>query len=582
MKKISTLLLLFCNLILQAQILDVKADKNPAIIGEQILIQYTINTKAENFKSPNFNGLQVLSGPNPSTKSSYTFVNGQSQSNTSTTYSFYIKANREGNYNITPASIEVNGEKINSLSYNLKIVKGSEKSEKQKKAISDNLFIKVDVSKRNIFVGEQILVVFKLFTRLDLENTELSSLPSLNGFWAKDLKTSSQFKRDIVDGVPYNVAIIKKTVLTAQKLGELIIDPIELKCNIRIQTNRNNRDPFANFFGSYYKTQEEIIRSKSIKIKVKELEKSPVNFKGAVGEIDITSEVDNTTINANEAINYKLTITGTGNIELIEPLDINFPEEFEVYDPKISSKIFQGGLKRSKKIFEYLLIPRYEGNYTIPSTELIVFNKNKYETKKSKKHSLIIKASKNNEDQTTNINQQIVETVQKDINYIFTHSNLKRIGKDLIPINIFYLLLFLPIGILILLKIYEKTIGKIDPKSNKWKNKKANKIALKKLKSAQKCIKNNDFDGFFEEIEKSLWGYFADKFKVNSANLSKETISDYFDSAAINKEIEEKFINLLNESEFARYAPEKNKNAHMDTLLEKAKAIIIEVETALK
>ena len=582
MKKISTLLLLFCNLILQAQILDVKADKNPAIIGEQILIQYTINTKAENFKSPNFNGLQVLSGPNPSTQSSYTFVNGQSQSNTSTTYSFYIKANREGNYNITPASIEVNGEKINSLSYNLKIVKCSEKSEKQKKAISDNLFIKVDVSKRNIFVGEQILVVFKLFTRLDLENTELSSLPSLNGFWAKDLKTSSQFKREIVDGVPYNVAIIKKTVLTAQKLGELVIDPIELKCNIRIQTNRNNRDPFANFFRSYYKTQEEIIRSKSIKIKVNELEKSPVNFKGAVGEMDVTSEVDNTTINANEAINYKLTITGTGNIELIEPLDINFPEEFEVYDPKISSKIFQGGLKRSKKIFEYLLIPRYEGNYTIPSTELIVFNKNKYETKKSKKHSLIIKASKNNEDQTTNINQQIVETVQKDINYIFTHSNLKKIGKDLIPINIFYLLLFLPIGILILLKIYEKTIGKTDPKSNKWKNKKANKIALKRLKSAQKCIKNNDFDRFFEEIEKSLWGYFADKFKVNSANLSKETVSDYFDSAAINKEIEEKFINLLNESEFARYAPAKNKNAQIDILLEKAKAIIIEVETALK
>ena len=582
MKKISTLLLLFCNLILQAQILDVKADKNPAIIGEQILIQYTINTKAKNFKSPNFNGLQVLSGPNPSTQSSYTFVNGQSQSNTSTTYSFYIKANREGNYNITPASIEVNGEKINSLSYNLKIVKGSEKNEKQKKAISDNLFIKVDVSKRNIFVGEQILVVFKLFTRLDLENTELSSLPSLNGFWAKDLKTSSQFKREIVDGVPYNVAIIKKTVLTAQKLGELVIDPIELKCNIRIQTNRNNRDPFANFFGSYYKTQEEIIRSKSIKIKVKELEKSPVNFKGAVGEMDVTSEVDNTTINANEAINYKLTITGTGNIELIEPLDINFPEEFEVYDPKISSKIFQGGLKRSEKIFEYLLIPRYEGNYTIPSSELIVFNKNKYETKKSKKHSLIIKASKNNEDQKTNINQQIVETVQKDINYIFTHSNLKRIGKDLIPINIFYLLLFLPIGILILLKIYEKTIGKIDSKSNNWKNKKANKIALKRLKSAQKCIKDSDFDRFFEEIEKSLWGYFADKFKVNSSNLSKETVSDYFDSAAINKEIEEKFINLLNESEFARYAPAKNKNTQMDILLEKAKAIIIEVETALK
>jgi hypothetical protein len=584
LKKLSVILFLLCSAVLQAQTLKVAADKNPAIVGEQILIQYTINTKGNNFKSPKFKGLRVLSGPNPSTQSSYSFVNGKSQNTSSTTYSFYIKAVKEGTYTISPASITVKGKKVQSKGYSLRVVKGSDKSKAQKKALSDNLFIKVNVGKRNIVVGEQILVTYKLFTRVDLHNTELTSLPALNGFWAKDLEASSRFKRDVVDGIAYNVATIKKSVLTAQKSGELIIDPMELKCSIRIQKKRNNRDPFANFFGGGYNVQEEFISSKAIKIKVADLPNPPANFKGAVGKMSIKSTVDNTSINANDAITYKLTITGTGNIELIEPLGIQFPEDFEVYDPKITDRIFEGGRKRSIKTFEYLLIPRYKGNYSIPSASLVVYNpkSKKYTTKKSTSHSLTILASKNNEQESGITNQQQVRTEQKDIHYIFTEGNLHTIKERVISPKLFYTLFFLPILLLILLGIYNKIVRKTDTPSSNWKNKKANKIALKRLKNAQNCINNNDFDGFFEEIEKSLWGYFADKFKVASADLSKETVSSYFQSSAIEDVIESKFIALLDECEFARYAPASNKNAQMDAVLSKAKNIIIEVETALK
>ena len=584
MKQLSIILFLFCSALIHAQTLKVAADKNPAIIGEQVLIQYTVNTKGDNFKSPNFKGLRVLSGPNPSTQSSYTFVNGKSQSNSSTTYSFYLKSIKEGTYNISPATITVNGKTINSDPLTLKALKGSEKNKQQQKALSNNLFIKVDVSKRNIVVGEQILVTYKLFTRIDLHNTELSSLPALNGFWAKDLKASSQFKRKVIDGVPYNVATIKKSVLTAQKSGDLEIDPMELKCSIRIQKKQNNRDPFASFFGGGHNIQEEFIRSKPVKIKVADLPSPPANFKGAVGNINIETEVDHTIINANDAITYKLIITGTGNIELIEPLDIQFPEDFEVYDPKVSDRIFEGGRKRSIKIFEYLLIPRYKGAYKIPSTTLIAYNnKNKrYETKRSTSHSLTILESKNTEQEIGNSNQQIIQTNQKDINYIFTESNLQDIGKRAMNLKLFYTLFFLPILILIFLWIYHKLIGKTDLNSRDIKNKQANKIALKRLKNAQKCINSADFDGFFEEIEKATWGYFADKFKVEIANLSKDTVSTYFKSSAIDNDIESKFIALLDECEFARYAPASNKNSQMDDVLEKAKNIIIEVETALK
>ena len=584
MKKISFILFILCSVMLNAQTLKVAADKNPAIVGEQILIQYTINTKGDNFKSPNFKELRVLSGPNPSTQSSYSFVNGKSQNSSSTTYSFYLKATKEGTYNISPASITVQGKKIQSKGYSLKVVKGTEKNKAKQKALSDNLFVKVEVNKKNIVVGEQILVTYKLFTRVDLHNTELSSLPALNGFWAKDLKTSSRFKRDVVDGVAYNVAAIKRSVLTAQKSGDLVIDPMELKCSIRIQKKRNNRDPFANFFGGGYNVQEEFVSSKPITIKVADLPNPPYNFNGAVGDMSLKSEVDNTSISANNAITYKITITGTGNIELIEPLAIQFPEEFEVYDPKITDKIFEGGRKRSVKTFEYLLIPRYKGEYTIPSANLIIYNpKNKtYKTKKSTNHKLSIGAGKNNEDEANGTNQQTVKSTQQDINYIFTNTTLQEMGERAMSKNLFYLLYFLPIVLLILLWVYIKTAGKTEANNKDWKNKKANKIALKRLKTAQNCIKNNDFDSFFEEIEKSLWGYFADKFKIQIAKLSKKTISIHFNSSAINTKIEGQFIALLDECEFARYAPASNKNAQMDAFLEKAKNIIIEVETALK
>ena len=249
MKKLLILFLIFVKFS-SSQELKVSVDKNPAIVGEQILIKYTINQKGDNFKSPNFNGLRILSGPNPSTQSSYSFVNGKSESKVSTTYSFYAQATKEGKYKFSVASITVDNKKINSNEYELTVVKG--KNPNSQNSNDKNLFIKVDVSKKNIVVGEQILVTYKLYTRLDLQNTELSKIPDLNGFWSKDLETSSRFKRDVLDGIAYNTAVIKKSVLTAQKKGKLTIDPLELKCGIRTQNQRSN-DPFANFFGNNLK-----------------------------------------------------------------------------------------------------------------------------------------------------------------------------------------------------------------------------------------------------------------------------------------------------------------------------------------
>ena len=582
MKKYLSLLLLLFVFLGKAQELKVSCNKNPALTGEQILIQYTIEGQASNFQAPNFNGLKVLSGPNPSTQSSISIINGKRESSRTTTYSFYIQAVKEGIFNISPASIKVNDEKVLSKSYKLEIVQAKQKNKKTNSKLKENLFIKVDVSKRNIVVGEQIMVTYKLFTRLDLHNTELKKLPELNGFWAKDLETSSRFKREIIDGLPYNTATIKKTVLTAQKSGKLIIDPMQLKCDIRIENKTNNRDPFANFFGGRFQIQEEIITSSPITINVDVLPNEPINFKGIVGNMNITSEIDKDTINTNDALTYKVKITGTGNIELIKPLEINVPDDFEIYDPKISEKIFEGGRKRSVKTFEYLIIPRYEGEYKIPPINLTIYNPRtkKYEKKESSLHKITV--NKSNSEEVGLNHQKILKKEQKDINYINTKTKLHKINNHIINIKLFYILFFLPVLVIILLTIYEKIFPKENKDTISWKNKKANKIAQKRIKSAADYIEKNDYEGFFEETEKVIWGYFADKFKVPVSNLSKETVNKYFEKTKISTETQNNFIKLLNECEYARYAPTNNKHAKMDQILNNTKNIIIQVENELK
>ena len=574
MKKLLILFLIFAKYS-SSQELKVSVDKNPAIVGEQILIQYTINQKGDNFKSPNFNGLRILSGPNPSTQSSYSFVNGKSESKISTTYSFYAQATKAGKYKFSAAAITVDNKEINSNEYELTVVKG--KNPTSQNSNDKNLFIKVEVSKKNIVVGEQILVTYKLYTRLDLQNTELSKIPDLNGFWSKDLETSSRFKRDVLDGIAYNTAVIKKSVLTAQKKGKLTIDPLELKCGVRTQNQRSN-DPFANFFGNNFQVREQLVSSKKIDINVSGLANSPTNFNGAVGSMNISSEVDMNEINANEALTYKLTITGTGNIDLIETPTITFPVDFEVYEPNISEKIFEGGRKRSIKTFEYLIIPRFEGIYDIPAYEFVYFDtkKNKFEKKYSLSHKIKVEKSLQNEQ-----NQVIQKTTVKskeDINYIFLNTKFKNIDSSEIKNYIFYLLFALPIFLLILIKIF---LRKIKTKVFD-KNKNANKIALKKLSRAQVCINENNYDKFFEEIEKAFWGYFSDKFKVPVSDLSKENIDIYFSKYEIEDKIKDKFISIIDTCELARYTPVIDKSQRMDEILKQSKETIIKLEIESK
>ena len=597
MKKILFILFIGITFLANGQDLAFTAsiNKNPALQGEKIRIEFSINAKGKDFRAPNFKDFRILSGPNPSTSSSYSFVNGKSQNQTTTTYSYILIAQKIGSLTIGSATINAKGKQYKSNPITIEIVKNNvqksnqNKTSSSKKSINkEQLFLSATANKRKIYQGEQILVTYKLFTRVDLASTDLKNNPALNGFWTEDIKVNNKFRREIIDGIPYNVATIKKALLTAQKSGKLKVDPMEIRTQVRVQNKNNRRDPFDPFnMFNQYSTIEEVISSKPITITVEPLPTPrPTYFYGGVGDLRMNVEVNNKTIKANEAINFKITISGSGNLVLLEPFDIAFPPDFEIYDPKIIDKTFSAKTHTDgKKTFEYLLIPRFEGSYEIPAISYTYFHPQSKSYKTIRSDKIPINVLKGDAEETgviTIINKEDIKLLNSDIRYIKTETNLQKEGDYFYRSNLFWVLFILPILLFVSLITYLRITNKRDKDSLFNRSRKATNIAQKRLKNAQKHLNMNERELFFEDIEKSLWGYFADRFAVELFQLSKESIQHYFSKNRISEKTEIQFIALLNDCELARYAPSTMQNSKMEALLKSAQEIIIEVESQKK
>lgn len=547
MKKILFLIMISFNISFSQKI-EVSVNKNPVLVGESFAISFSFDEKANNidFNLSNNEFVQFLSGPNKSSSSSITIVNGKRESVLNTTFTYYFKAIKKGEFIIPSASINFKRDIIKSNELRIQILDATNK--KANNSFSNNLFVKAEISKKNVFVGEQLLVTYKLYNRYDLANTEMTKLPNLDSFWKKDLETSSRFKREVIEGVAYNVATLKKIVLTPQKDGTLLIDPIEIKCSIR--TNNRSNDPFASFFNSY-SVQEEFISSKPVKINVKSLPTPvPKNFIGIVGSLIVESSVDKNTVEANDAINYKISFIGTGNLELLSEQKIDFPTDFEVYDPKVDDRIFQGGLKRSVKTYEYLLIPRYEGKYEIPKTVFSYFDSKSEQFKEISSKAFKINVEKSEKflqsSQTNSISKQLVSDNKKDIRHIkYDFSQSKKISNKLFNIIVFVLVL-----ILMLSKYFFNYIKNIYQKVNR-----DNELSKIRIKKAEKHLKKNDLIKFYEEIEKSMLLFFSEKFNIEIGDFSKEKLEDLMKKKKYKAEIQNQILKIFNDIEIARYSP---------------------------
>ena len=570
-----------------SQELKLSVSKNPVAVGEEFRIEFSIDGAASEFKGPNLNGLRKLSGPNQSSSSSMQIINGKVSSSKTTSFTYYVTALNEGTLTIGEASVKSDGKTVRSQPGQMQITKANPKNKQASTYnIAENVYVKASTNKTKIYQGEQIVVSYKLYSKINLADINLTIVPELNDFWKEAIETSSNAKLEVIDGVKHNVWEMSRFILTPQKSGVLSIDPMSVNITVQIKNNRR-RDPFGDpfgFFGSYQNIEEEI-SSKNINITVKDLpEGAPDNFNGAVGQYKLQSSVDKSSIEANQALNYKLTLSGNGNIHLIDGIEVEFPSNFETFDPQKNDKTFSTKNGIAGKIeFEHLLIPRYKGEYEIKGVDFSYFDPKTKTYNSITTKPITINVLKGTGDDNSYISsEELKNTSSNQLSDIIVSSELKQNKEVSFNKWLFIVLIAFPIlgllGFLIMLFVEAKNDA--NPILSKYR--KSLKIAQKRLKNAQKHLENNKKEPFFEEIEKSLWSYFSNKFNVSSADLSKETINDFFAKKSISEDVSKNFTSIIEKCEFCRFAPSSLEAEDMNNVFELATKVIVEVEQDLK
>ncbi|MGM0566319.1 MAG: BatD family protein [Bacteroidota bacterium] len=612
MKKILFItILIFSMLSLAAQDVSFEADtKSPVKEGERFRIKFTLNAEGENFTPPDFDGFRVLSGPSRSSRSSMQIINGKVTRSVSHEYAYTLQAAEEGQYTIKSATIEVDGKQHKTEPVQIVVQKGSgnagsggssgssQASPQQKSPEADKeyAFLKAEVDNSNPYLGEQVLVTYKLYYRVSITDYGISQSPSYPGCWSQDIENNGQANQytETVNGNRYKVAEIHKEAVFPQKTGEIVTKPMEFQILARIRDDsRSSRDPFDRFFDDSFfggKTVRRNLTSNEIKLDVKPLpdRDKPVSYSGAVGDFSIASEIDKTEVLVNDAINLTLKISGKGNIKLLDGPDIQLSPDFEVYDPEISTNMntSASGISGNKTL-KYLIIPRVAGDYKIGPFEFSYFDA-KSETYKSfstPEYNITVKKGDAKASQGLSVRSGTKRDIQylgEDIRYIHTgEMNLQPLGTYFFASRNFYLWMLIPLFVFIILTVFYVVSRKNARNIGLQKEKKATRIAKKRLKRSESFLKKQQTDAFYEELSEAIWGYLSYKFDIPLAQLSLDAVRDKLTQKSVSGELIDAFIETLEACEYARFAP-GDKNKKMEDLFNQAKKVIIQTEKQLK
>lgn len=575
------------------------------VSGDQVRLVFTVNSQdIKDFRAPSIKGFDVLMGPSRSQQSSIQIINGKRTSNSSTAFTYILLAGNPGTYTIPAASVEVNGEKVFSNAISIKVLPqdqtsgnsgnnggGSASSSRSQAAGSrisaNDLFITATASKTTVHEQEAILLTYKVYTVVNLRQL-YGKMPDLKGFHTQEVELPQQktFTLEHYKGRNYNTTVWSQYVLFPQQTGKLEIPSITFDGVVAQQTISD--DPFDAFFngGGYVEVKKKITTPKVV-INVQLLPAKPAGFSGAVGEFKLASSINATDVKTNDAVTIKLTLSGTGNMKLIGTPEVKFPQDFEIYDPKVTDdyKLTNSGLTGTKT-FEYLAIPRHAGNFTIPAIEFTYFDlkSNSYKTLKTEAYNLKVAKGQGNADQVISdfTNKESVKMLGKDIRFIkLGDSSLRPKGDFFFGTVGYYLCYLIPLLLFVVFAVIYRQKALENANVAKVKTKKANKVATRRMKLAGKLLAENKKNEFYDEVLKALWGYISDKLSIPVSQLSKDNIEAELTNYCVQEALIAEFIGVLNECEYARYAP-GNENEAMDKVYSASVEVISKMENSIK
>ena len=573
------------------------------VSGDQFRLTYTVNSqKVRDFRAPSMKDFEVLMGPSRSTQSSTQIINGNVTSTSTITFTYILMAGKEGTYNIPAATIVAEGNNYTSNSVTVKVLPTDQSSgassgnsgrnsrnQASNGAITEKeLFMMASASKTKVYEQEAILLTYKVYTQVNLTQLH-GDTPDLKGFHTQEVELPQQktFTLEHYNGRNYNTTIWRQLVIFPQKTGKIEIPSVTFEGTVSQMVA--SADPFDAFFngGNYVNIKKNLVAPKLI-IDVKELpEGKPANFSGGVGEFTISSSISTQELKTNDAVTIKLVISGTGNMKLINTPEVKFPQDFEIYDPKVDNKfnLTRNGLAGSK-VIEYLAIPRHAGNFTIPSIEFSYFDlkSQSYKTLKTEAYTLNVAKGEGNADQVVAnfTSKEDLKVLGKDIRYIKTGDTQLTQKDDYFFGSIGYILWYIiPLTLFVAFMLIYRKQAIENANVAKVRTKKANKMATKRMKNAGKLLAEKKSEAFYDEVLKALWGYISDKLSMPVSQLSKDNIEEELQKHQVSDELIQSFINTLNECEFARYAP-GNQNETMDKVYAASIDLISKMENCIK
>jgi hypothetical protein len=574
----------------------------PAVVtaGQQFSIMWTVNAGGGEFASPPFSPFQKLMGPQTSYSSSTSIVNGRMTRQTSYTYVYYLQAVTEGKFVIAPAVFTLKNKEYRSDSMYIEVIAGAAPTPGvpgTNNSTADNagvqsgggdVFVNLSLNRKEVFLGEHIIATVKLFTRVNLSGINEIKYPSFNGFLKSDIETPplTSLRQENVNGTVYGTGVVQQFLLYPQITGEITIDPVQL--SVLIQQKSAQSDPFFGDFFTQYQTVPKAIASQSLKVKVKALPGiKPDDFSGVVGKLSLKAVLDKDSVNVNDAVNFKITISGTGNLKIASTPVLKLSPDIENYDPKVSESIKNGSEGSSgQKTFEYLLIPRHYGDFTIPPVTYSYFNisSGKYETLRTAEfHFHARKGTEQNTGITVygGISKEDVKYLGKDIRFI--KSDAGRLARPAVLFSTtrsFYsIYAFVTFAFFLILFLRREHIRRNSDLSQ-VRNRKAGKVAVKRLHSASVCLKNNEIDKFHEEILKALWGYLSDKLSIPVSELTRSNAVSALTAWGIEDEHISNLNKILDTCEFARFSPASSE-LEAESVFEGASRFIKSVENSI-
>jgi len=555
----------------------------PSVVaGDRFRVEFTItNGNPENFTAPTFTGFNVLAGPTPSIGTHITIVGTKQELLPWLTYTYVLEApSTPGKGTISASSIVSDGKTYSTKAANIDILppgssaagsgSGRGGSTAQGGLSSDDIILRMDVTRTSAYKGQALVASLTLYTRVGIAGLENAKYPAFNGFWADEIDVSNNraVGRSTIGGKEYQSQVVRQWLLYPQKAGTLEIERSEFTAIAQVVTQAvNNGSLFDQFFGGGHSVENvrRSIVASPVKISVKDLpQPAPAGFAGAVGKFNLDASISSNTMNANSAGSITLKINGSGNFNFIEPPRLTLPAAFEQYDAKKSDKITTTTTGTSGvKEFEYPFVARAEGKYDIDALTFSYFDPeaNKYVTLSSGNFNIEILADntsgRNSQSIISGVTKENVKLLGQDIRFIRIGSpQFSTSGKVFLWSVPFFMTLIVILAVFAGLLFFLQKRIRERADIVKVKNKKANKVALRRLRKAKVYMMAGEETKFFEEMLRALWGYMGDKLAIPVANLTKEKIREDLSSKGIEPQQSEDFLTLISECEMAQYSPQ--------------------------